>query len=65
MQQVIDETIARIRAAGKAPGMMVDRDTARRYTNLGVQLLCEHAINFIRYGVEAFTEAAAGSAAGT
>lgn len=56
MQQVIDETIARIRDAGRAPGMMVDRDTAHRYRNLGVQLLYEHANNFLRYGVEAFTE---------
>jgi len=64
MQQVIDETIARICAAGRAPGMMVDRHTVRRYTELGVQLLYEHANNFIRYGLEAFTEAAGVSDAG-
>jgi 2-keto-3-deoxy-L-rhamnonate aldolase RhmA len=65
MQQVIDETIARIRDAGKAPGMMVDRETVRRYQNLGVQLLYEHANNFLRYGVEAFTEATTEPNAGT
>lgn len=57
MQRVIDETIGRIRAAGKAPGMMVDRDTVCRYKTSGVQLLYEHANNFLRYGVEAFTAA--------
>jgi 2-keto-3-deoxy-L-rhamnonate aldolase RhmA len=62
---VIDETIGRIRTAGKAPGMMVDRETVQRYRNLGVQLLYEHANNFLRYGVDAFTEAIAEPNAGT
>lgn len=65
MQRVIDDTIGRIRAAGKAPGMMVDGDTVRRYTDLGVQLLYEHANNFIRYGVEAFSEAISEPGSGT
>ncbi len=57
MQRIIDETVARIRAAGRAPGMMVDQDTVNRYTKAGVQLLYEHANNFIRYGVETFSKA--------
>ena len=65
MQRIIDETIGRIRAAGKAPGMMVDRGTVGRYTKLGVQLLYEHANNFIRYGVETFSDAIPEPDAGT
>ena len=54
MQDVMDETIARIRAGGRNPGVMVDRGNVQRYAALGVTFFYEHVDGFLRYGAEAF-----------
>ncbi len=54
IQDVMDETIARIRAGGRNAGIMVDRDNVQRYASLGVTFFYEHVNGFLRYGAEAF-----------
>ncbi len=56
VQQVIYETIERIRAAGKTAGILVDRDNARRYVDQGVGFLYVHANDFLSRGAADFAE---------
>ena len=56
MQQAIDETIAKIRAAGKAAGILVERDDLGRYLGQGVQFLYAHANAFLSRGAVDFAD---------
>lgn len=46
--------VHRIRAAGKAAGILVDRTNARDWAEQGVQFLYEHINNFLSAGVHSF-----------
>ncbi len=52
----IDQTIERIRAAGKTAGILVDRDNARRYLDQGVAFHYVHANAFLSHGAAGFAE---------
>ncbi len=54
MQTAIDETIAKIREAGKAAGILVERDNVGRYLDQGAQLLYAHANAFLSRGAYDF-----------
>ena len=56
VQQVIDETISAIRAAGKVAGILVDRDNVRRYLDQGVGFLYVHANDFLAKGAADFAD---------
>ncbi|MCZ6847123.1 MAG: aldolase/citrate lyase family protein, partial [Alphaproteobacteria bacterium] len=56
VQQAIDETIAKIREAGKAAGILVERDNVARYRDQGVQFLYAHANAFLSHGAEDFAD---------
>jgi 4-hydroxy-2-oxoheptanedioate aldolase len=56
VQQAIDETIAAIRAAGKAAGILVDRENVGRYRDQGVQFLYAHANAFLSHSAEEFAD---------
>ncbi len=56
VQQVIDETIGAIRAAGKTAGILVDRENVRRYVNQGVGFLYVHANDFLAKGATDFAD---------
>ncbi len=56
VQQAIDETIAAIRAAGKAAGILVDRENLGRYRDRGVQFLYAHANAFLSRGAADFAD---------
>jgi 2-keto-3-deoxy-L-rhamnonate aldolase RhmA len=56
VQRVIDETIERIRAAGKTAGILVDRDNVRRYVDQGVGFLYVHANDFLAKGATDFAD---------
>jgi 2-keto-3-deoxy-L-rhamnonate aldolase RhmA len=54
VQAVIDEIIARTRAAGRHVGVLVDDDNVADYCRKGVRFLYTHANDFIRTGVKDF-----------
>lgn len=54
VQQVIDETIGAIRAAGKTAGILVDRENVWRYVDQGVGFLYVHANDFLAKGAADF-----------
>ncbi len=54
MQQAIDEAIAAIRKAGKAAGILVERDSTGRYLDQGAQFLYAHANAFLSHGAFGF-----------
>ncbi len=56
VQAAIDQTIERIRAAGKTAGILVDRDNARRYLDRGVAFHYVHANSFLSHGAASFAE---------
>ena len=56
VQQVIDETIGAIRAAGKTAGILVDRENVRRYLDQGVGFLYVHANDFLAKGAADFAD---------
>ena len=56
VQQAIDETIAKIREAGKAAGILVDRENVGRYRDQGVQFLYAHANAFLSHGAVDFAD---------
>ncbi len=56
VQQAIDETIAKIREAGKAAGILVERDNVARYRDQGVQFLYAHANAFLSHGARDFAD---------
>jgi 2-keto-3-deoxy-L-rhamnonate aldolase RhmA len=56
VQQVIDEAIAAIRAAGKTAGILVDRDNVQRYLDQGVGFLYVHANDFLTRGAADFAD---------
>ena len=56
VQQAIDETIATIREAGKAAGILVERDNVARYRDRGVQFLYAHANAFLSRGARDFAD---------
>ena len=56
VQAAIDETIAKIREAGKAAGILVERDNVGRYRDRGVQFLYAHANAFLSRGALDFAD---------
>ncbi len=56
VQQAIDEAIAKIRATGKAAGILVERDNVGRYRDRGVQFLYAHANAFLSHGASDFAD---------
>ncbi len=56
VQQAIDEAIAKIRAAGKAAGILVERDNVARYLDRGAQFLYAHANAFQSLGAFDFAD---------
>jgi 4-hydroxy-2-oxoheptanedioate aldolase len=52
------DAVRKIRGAGKAAGILVDRTSARDWSARGVQFLYEHANSFLSAGAEAFAKAA-------
>lgn len=56
VQAAIDETIAAIRAAGKAVGILVERDNVARYRDRGAQFLYAHANAFLSHGARDFAD---------
>ncbi|MEE8092857.1 MAG: aldolase/citrate lyase family protein, partial [Gammaproteobacteria bacterium] len=56
VQAAIDQTIAKIREAGKAAGILVDRENVGRYRDRGVQFLYTHANAFLSHGTYGFAD---------
>ncbi len=56
VQAAIDQTIAKIREAGKAAGILVERDHVARYRDRGVQFLNAHANAFLSRGARDFAD---------
>ena len=55
-QLAIDQTIAKIRAAGKAAGILVERDNVQRYLDQGGGFLDAHANAFPSHGAVDFAD---------
>ncbi len=54
IRRLVAETIRRIRAASRAPGTLVIKDTARDFVEAGCQFLYEHANAFLAAGARAY-----------
>ncbi len=54
VQEVIYDTVRRIREAGRIPGTLVTEATVAKLVACGVRFLYEHLNNFARTGVKAF-----------
>lgn len=54
MQRVLDQTIARIRAAGKVAGILVNYDDVSAYVERGAQFLYCHVNDFLGEGARRF-----------
>jgi len=54
IQALVKSTIGKIKAAGKAAGTLVKRDTAADFVAAGCQYLYEHANSFMATGARDF-----------
>ena len=64
VQAVIDDIIARGRAAGRHIGILADAGNAARYVDQGVRFLYTHANDFIAAGARAFVGRLSGEVSG-
>jgi 4-hydroxy-2-oxoheptanedioate aldolase len=60
---LVDETLGRIKAAGKTSGTLVVEDDIRHYASIGAQFLYIHSDPFLRNGVNRMKELARAGAA--